>query len=409
MIAEWGPMLTGWQYDLYEDILSSIDVGPAAPPVGPADHDARRLAAGAPGSRSGEQARSVRIHVDPPGPGRQRPGRARSFPTAADESYDSRELDPAAVRTMIARVAAHGDLAKRFDALRAADVRSRLGIEQPGSYDLKSATPPQTPITLARARAILHAAFAGLGAWYQKPFDDLLDPANGRADIVSSVIANRAGGGFSQGFIGTTGVLFVGRFDGTFKGLSVIAHEGGHAVHRQLMTDAGVSPRSASGPNWLFESFAEFNELVLADYMARQATDPATRRAFDEQFLGIKGLDWLYGAQDAALEQAIYDRVKDGTIRDADDLDAITLATLASFTDYAAKEPAQRDRWITTSLMFEDPNYDVNYLYASLLALQYFSRFKADPRRSCSGTGGWSKAGSATLPPICSRTRSGST
>jgi oligoendopeptidase F len=31
-------------------------------------------------------------------------------------------------------------------------------------------------------------------------------------------------------------------------------------------------------------------------------------------------------------------------------------------------------------LMYEDPFYDVNYVYASLLALEYYSLYKADPQ-----------------------------
>ena len=111
------------------------------------------------------------------------------------------------------------------------------------------------------ARSILHNVFAGLGKEYQSTFDALLDPANGRADILPGGAPSRYGGGFSLGLSGT-GILFYGRYGGTFKDLSVIAHEGGHATHRQLMNANGVSPTYERGPNFLFESFAEFNELA---------------------------------------------------------------------------------------------------------------------------------------------------
>ena len=102
---------------------------------------------------------------------------------------------------------------------------------------------------------------------------------------------NRYTSGFSEGRAGSTSMLFYGRYDGTFKDLSVIAHEGGHAVHRQLMTANGVAPSYAEGPHFLFESFAEFNELVLADFMAEHAATPELQRYYRERWMNIKGID----------------------------------------------------------------------------------------------------------------------
>jgi len=36
--------------------------------------------------------------------------------------------------------------------------------------------------------------------------------------------------------------------------------------------------------------------------------------------------------------------------------------------------------WAHDRLYFTDPNYDVNYLFAGLLALEYMHRFEGDPR-----------------------------
>ena len=139
--------------------------------------------------------------------------------------------------------------------------------------------------------------------------------------------------------------MFFGRYDGTFKDLSVIAHEGGHAVHRQLMTESGVSPSYERGPNFLFESFAEFNELLLADFMAEHAGTPELKRYYRERWMSIKGLDAFYGAQDALLEQAIYDGVAAGTVRNADDLDNLTLRIDGQFSQFPASTPELRTRW----------------------------------------------------------------
>jgi oligoendopeptidase F len=91
--------------------------------------------------------------------------------------------------------------------------------------------------------------------------------------------------------------------------------------------------------------------------------------------MSIKGLDAFYGAQDALLEQAIYDGVAAATVRNADDLDSLTLRIDDEFSLFPASTPELRTRWAMVSLMFEDPLYDVNYVYGGLLALKYYDLY----------------------------------
>jgi oligoendopeptidase F len=206
-------------------------------------------------------------------------------------------------------------------------------------------------------------------------FDALLDAQNGRADVLPGGTSGRYQGGFAIGFPGSTSILFFGRYDGSFKGLSVIAHEGGHATHRSLMYAHDVTPLHADGPSFLFESFAVFNELMLADYMAEHSSDLHLQRYYREQWMSIKGLDAFYGAQDALLEQQIYDAVSAGSIRGADDLDKVTQSVDGQFSIFATSTPELRNRWVAVSLMYEDPLYDVNYVYGALLALKYYQLY----------------------------------
>ncbi len=141
------------------------------------------------------------------------------------------------------------------------------------------------------------------------------------------------------------------------------------------MSANGVSPSYAQGPHFLFESFAIFNELVLADFMAGHAATPELKRYYRERWMSIKGLDAFYGAQDALLEQAIYDGVAAGTVRNADDLDSLTLKIDGQFSQFPASTPELRTRWAMVSLMYEDPLYDVNYVYGGLLALKYYDLY----------------------------------
>jgi oligoendopeptidase F len=389
LLDEFQPQIGDWQFDLYEQVVAGISFGTVQTSSGPLDVIRQRnLIAADPDGRVREEGFKRRLA----GFASQRDllafalihtvqaqnllAKAHHYPDAPARKYDSLYFKPEETRNLLALMAQHGDFAKRYETVRLQDVER--GYHQPAhAWDMSAPEPGFSPpvTSLTEARSIFHEAFAALGNEYQTEFDALLDPSNGRADILPGGAANRYGGGFSVGSPVSTSILFYGRYDGIFKDLSVIAHEGGHAVHRQLMTESRVSPSYTRGPNFLFESFAEFNELVLADFMAEHASNPALQRYYRERWMNIKGLDAFYGAQDALLEQSIYDGVSAGTIRNADDLDALSLKIDSQFSQFPASTPEVHTRWAMASLMFEDPLYDVNYVYGGLLALKYYELY----------------------------------
>ena len=64
-----------------------------------------------------------------------------------------------------------------------------------------------------------------------------------------------------------------------------------------------------------------------------------------------------------------------GRVRNADDLDSLTVKIDGQFSQFPASTPELRTRWATVSLMYEDPLYDVNYVYGGLLALKYYDLY----------------------------------
>ncbi len=390
LLARLAPQIGGWQYDLYQDAIDRIAFGTVAGPDGPLDIVQQRNAiAVSPDAALREAGYRKRLagyatargdasfalaHIVSAG---NALAGLHGFATAADEKYFDLGFDPLATRRLLDRLTADGALSKRFEMLRASELASRA--PHPGPWDMRLPPAQVPPIAFADAPGIYHAVFAGLGKPYQDAFDSLIDPASGRFDIAFAPAAGRAGAGFSVSGGDAPSMLFVGSFSGTYKDLSVLAHEGGHAVHRELMRLHGVAPLYAEGPHFLFESFAIFNELLLADYLADHAPDAAMRRYYVEQFLSVKGLDYLAGADDALLEQAFYDAGKAGKSLAADDLDALTLRIDGQFSQWPEQVPELKSRWITLELAYEDPLYDVNYVYGGLLALAYYKAWKADP------------------------------
>ena len=62
----------------------------------------------------------------------------------------------------------------------------------------------------------------------------------------------------------------------------------------------------------------------------------------------------------------------------AADLDALSLSVWNKY-EVLPPEPQFAHIWITKSLMYEDPLYLVNYLYAGLLATKMFDMVQHDP------------------------------
>ena len=277
-------------------------------------------------------------------------------PTAAYfDSYWTR----AEVDELMEQVARSADLYKRYQRLRADHPRN---VAQPPRY------------TIDQASEIIRDALAPLGSDYGRELTALLDPRNGRMDIVPG--EHRRRGGFSQGFIGTDSVFYSFGFAGSYNDVRILTHESTHAVHRQLMNRSGVLPTYAEGPHYLFEAFAIFNEFLLPDYLYNHERDPQRRQFYLEQFLEGKGLAIFRVAPEVVLEHAVYDGVRKGTIKGADDLDALSQQV---YSRYSSEPPeVLKTRWMNIPLMYEDPFYDVNYVYGALLALSFYSLYQAD-------------------------------
>jgi oligoendopeptidase F len=233
-------------------------------------------------------------------------------------------------------------------------------------------------MTLDQSRAVALLALRPLGADYVEHFRKLLDPANGRMDIAAER-GNRTNGGFSIGVAGVPSGLFIESYgEGFIDDTRVILHEGGHAIHRQLMTESGIPAFYTRGPNWMSEAFAALNELVLYDHLYHTSTDLKLKAFYLQALIDDITFQLFGSAEEGTLEQSIHDGVVAGRIRTAADLDALTRSIWNKYEKFPS-EPQFAHTWITKSTMYQDPLYLVNYLYAGLLATKMFDMLQHDP------------------------------
>ena len=310
-----------------------------------------------------------------------RVARLKHFPDAPSMVYSSRNLDRKDVTEALAAIMRHAEILKDYQRVRAQHVAAMTGIADARSWDLTLPAPGLTPprLSLGQTTATALLALKPLGNDYVEHFRQLLDPANGRLDV-DTVQGKRINGGFSIGAQGVPSGLFVENYgSGVLNDSRVIVHEGGHAIHRQLMTEADVSPFYTRGPNWMFEAFATLNEFLLYDHMYQTSVDPKAKAYYLEALIFDMTFSLFGSAEEGTLEQSIYDGVVAGRINNAADLNALSFSIWSKYEIWPALEPELAHIWATRSLMVEDPLYLVNYLYAGLLATKMFDMIKHEP------------------------------
>jgi oligoendopeptidase F len=303
----------------------------------------------------------------------------RGWPDYPTQFYDALGLTPKEVRGILTAIAARADVNKRYERSRIAELKRSFGYDTVHVWDLTAPEPGRSAprYTIQQASAQVLDATAPFGASYAREMRALLDPANGRLDMVPR--ANRVDRpGFSTGLVGYPSMFFQGRYEGYLDDLVILAHEAGHGVQNMLMDSAGVLPRYAGGPSYFTESFATLNELLLLEHLATSSADSADRRYFRRQLLE-NALGLFRNAHESLLELQIYDSAAAGRALGADDIEALTQRTGAEFSIWFGPGSERRLQWVQPIQFYTWPLYRVNYVLARLLALGYLDQMHRDP------------------------------
>lgn len=307
-----------------------------------------------------------------------RVARLEHFPDAPTATYFARFLDRVQVDDALAAVTTHTSVFKDFQRLRADHIAAVTGIADVRPWDLALPEPGYAAPTFTwpQARSILPRALAPLGGDYVKRIEALLDPAARRVDVAAAA-GKRVDDGFSINAPELPSGVFVTTYRGSLGDLRTIIHESGHALQGQIGDEGGVSPFHASGPSWMSEAVAIFNELLLLDDLHVHSDDPRAKAYYLQALVSDICFQIFTSAEETSLEQAVYDGVVAGRIKNAADLDALTLDIVGRYE--SAAPPQRAHTWMTKRLMYQDPLYLVNYLYAGLLATKMYEQVRHDP------------------------------
>ncbi|HEX5208970.1 MAG TPA: M3 family metallopeptidase [Steroidobacteraceae bacterium] len=306
--------------------------------------------------------------------------RLQGFEGAPAAAYSRDQLTTSEVNGALAAVRG-SDGYERYIAVLVAAASRRLHVVPAAlhAWDLDRAdTYRPARVPFPDALRLILASEQPMGAAYAGQFARLFDPFSGRLEWCRAETCDRAG--FSLGYAGVTSGLFYGSYTGDVNSVRALAHEAGHAVHRQLMAENQPLAVYNEGPKFIFESFAIFNGFLALDHLYRTARSPAARAYYLNRFLDDATFEVWGSARETDLEQSMYAAAERGKLHDAADLDALTLWVFRRYMPRPALDPRMRVYWAHDRLYFTDPNYDVNYLFAGLLALEYMRQFERDPK-----------------------------
>ena len=322
-----------------------------------------------------------------------------------EQSYGQRYLSRRLVRDVLEALAASAEVNKRYETARNRHIALIERIDTVHTWDLTVPEPGMSipRFTISEAASNFRGALAPLGAEYAREIDALMDPANGRLDLIPRPgRAQRPG--FSTGNVGYPSVFFQGRYSGYIDDLIVLVHEGGHSVQNMLMTSQSVPYMYSGGPSYFTESFAGFNELLLTDYLYRTARDRAHRIYYLQRFLD-QATEIYKSAREAMLEDSLYDAVLAGRVSSAAEVELLTQEIGGRYSIWFHPGGERVMEWVNASMAVSRPLYRVNYVFSKLVALGYFAEYERDSaafvaRYNALLAGGYSARPDVLLQPL---------
>lgn len=309
---------------------------------------------------------------------RNKLARLRKYRNAMDERFFGMYLTYADVDNAYAAILKQGAIRKKFQNLQRDRIKSFTGYDSVELYDMTMVPPgvARPKFTIDEATRVILDTVSFLGPEYTGAMRNLLNPHNGRLDIVAG--ENRVPGAFTYPMPYGQSPFYSYAYEGYLQDVSTLIHEGGHAVNQSLKNNARVLPANMYGPSYFTESYSIFNEMVLHDRLYRQATDPGQKVYYLEQLL--QQMLGFYGTtRIAAVEKAIYEGVDAGKVRTADDLDNLVKTIGRQVSIWHDLDPTTNGMWATIPHFYRGGTPYENYVFADLLAQRYFAMYKADP------------------------------
>jgi oligoendopeptidase F len=304
------------------------------------------------------------------------------FPNAVSESLYGRYLRPETVDAVLKAFSDHASLTIRFQKAERLYQQKLLESAhiQPWDMELRPPDSPEPRFTISEASAVVLGATGILKDEYQNELKALLDPANGRLDIVAG--KNRVAGDFAWGEYGPW-VFYMNGYTGYVEDVVTLGHESAHVVQQDLMYKAKVPWIYSDGARYFMEGFAKVNELLVLDYLQKRSQNQSNRlfflRELNSKLASVKFASMFWAAYATSFEVEAYRRAKEGALKKPEELHEIWAELGRRWVLNFDQFPDRKYSWIGTHHFFDAARYYSNYLFAWLLAVTLYERFQSDP------------------------------
>ncbi|HEX2864660.1 MAG TPA: M3 family metallopeptidase, partial [Deinococcales bacterium] len=277
------------------------------------------------------------------------------------------ELEPEIVEAVMSVTERNYRLAQRWYEHKA----RVLGLKDFSSFDtLAPLQHAPRRVSFDEARGMVLAA---MGAFAPQAGEIAADFFNGRIDVLPR--PGKRGGAFCSSFAPQEHAYVLLNFNGRLDDAFTLAHELGHGLHAELGRQQRLVNYGHSLP--LAETASTFNEMVLADYLLRDA-DEEMRRDLMATRVQDAVNTILRQVQITRWEQRAHEARAQGVVSS----DAYSDLWMAEWTKLHgnAVNPVAGERWGWSVIphVVNSRFYCYSYAFGMLLVMALFQQYKAD-------------------------------
>ena len=298
--------------------------------------------------------------------------RRRNWDTPLDAALFENGLDAAALDAMVGAVEAAAPGLRRHLRAKA----RALGVDVLSWYDLEA------PLPTPAGAGVREWSFRGAMDFVSTSFATYSDGLAGLARraqaerwIDAEVRQGKAGGGFCERLTGGVSRILV-NFESSFQGVSVLAHELGHAYHNLLT--GSVAPLRRGFPSTVAETASMFCEQIAVHGALAQAGPAEALALLDAQLQ--RGCDLpLEVLSRFRFEERLFAARKDTVLSARELCDLTVQAQRDAYGDALDPDALHPYMWAVKPHYYEDSFYNFPYAFGELLGRGLHARFVADP------------------------------
>ncbi|MDD3411356.1 MAG: oligoendopeptidase F family protein, partial [Eubacteriales bacterium] len=244
--------------------------------------------------------------------------RAHGYASALEQALATDDVETTLYQGIIDASLTGYDLIGRYANL----MKQELGLDEIYGFDVNLPIAPEPGITYTYDEACdtVLAALAPLGETYVADARKALE--GGWVDAYSA--EGKRTGAFSMGIRGAHPYMLL-NFDGTFHSMSTLAHELGHTMNQWYSDQAQPTAYMGNPGTIVTEVTSTLNELLLADYMIKNAQTDTERKYYIAQEMSTLYSTFFTQAQFARFQQISMEALESGETLTADLLEQLWL------------------------------------------------------------------------------------